>query len=339
MRRFNRWLAAMPRHAWDLFAFLGRPDGITVDRLPSATGFRRVGLSFDRERPPTTPPGDWAAFLAGVQMQPHGCVETWVMAGLCANGVKVFAPTADEFRALSQVEIGVTWGEYRQPFPVLVVVVPDGVFAGPVGNGTGVPVAMTLRHDPANRLFASMLTHDAGPGTIVGNYTWDGDGDTIDEHIGRVAELDPTGGLASPESEMLLVVRRAALNAAMLLVNGGMRAIGPANPEYAAKLESSLTKKHLPEPVRTANAHALRTMPTLYAFDQSVRVFRRETVHADATDPTGVVVSPHWRRGHWARVACGAGRAERRLVFREAVMVNAHLFGGRAADTRVLLTV
>ena len=338
MKRFNRWLATMPRQAWDLFAFLGRPGGLLVEQMPTATGVRQMGFSINPERFPPVPPAEWAALLQDLRDQPHGAVETWVMAGLCAGGVKAFAPTAEEFRALSQVEIGVTWAEYRQPFPTLAVAVPDAAFAGRVSNEMGVPIAMTLRHDPANRLFASVLTHDGGRGTIAGNYSWDGDGDIIDAHIGRVAALDPLGGIGESESESLLVVRRAAMNAALLLVNGGMREIGRTNPEYAAKLESSLKKKHLPEAVRAANAHALRTMPTVYGFDQSVRVFRRETVHADAADPTGVVVSPHWRRGHWARVACGTGRVDRRLVFREAVMVNAHLFGGRAADTTVVLS-
>jgi hypothetical protein len=40
----------------------------------------------------------------------------------------------------------------------------------------------------------------------------------------------------------------------------------------------------------------------------------------------------HWRRGHWARVACGEGRAQRRLAFRKPVLVRADKFPGGAGD-------
>ena len=42
---------------------------------------------------------------------------------------------------------------------------------------------------------------------------------------------------------------------------------------------------------------------------------------------------PHWRRGHWRRVAIGQGRGERRNVWIKPVLVNQHLVSGNTANT------
>ena len=75
----------------------------------------------------------------------------------------------------------------------------------------------------------------------------------------------------------------------------------------------------------------------MYGFDQHIKVYETETTHGTG-DHTGHDVKPHWRRGHWAHQPCGPKGQDRKLIFRPAVLVNSHLFGGKLSDTRVTMT-
>jgi hypothetical protein len=52
-------------------------------------------------------------------------------------------------------------------------------------------------------------------------------------------------------------------------------------------------------------------------------------------DAQGTPKRPHWRRGHWHRVAAGVGRSERKLVFFPAVLINAAKLVGNQ-DNRIV---
>lgn len=39
---------------------------------------------------------------------------------------------------------------------------------------------------------------------------------------------------------------------------------------------------------------------------------------------TGGEMATHWRRGHWANIACGKGRQERQLIWRMPTIINGH---------------
>jgi hypothetical protein len=347
MRRFNEWLNWF-RHpqAWGVYAALTRLPGFR----PFEAGDGRIGIprvSFEemgRACPDVVTMREWVAFLRIIsETTPdgglHGLMESWALSGMAAGGVRVFCPTLPEADALSRVDINVRWPEYRQPYPAFVVAIPDGLFAGPVGE-IGVPSACLLRHDPITRILASVtLGRPRTPG-VINYHSWPEDGGTgdIEDHVKWVKEYGVApGNVTEGEDAAADRCHRIAMNACLLLTNLGFRELGPANPDHARRLADSLKKKALPEAARRANERELRSMPVVYGIDQGVTVFRREDARPEPGEPTGSHVRPHWRRGHWARVACGAGRADRRLVFRHPVLVNAAFFGGTAADTRVVL--
>jgi len=133
--------------------------------------------------------------------------------------------------------------------------------------------------------------------------------------------------------DMTEQVKRACMNACMLLSNAGYHA-NYQNPVWAAKLRSSLGKRKLPESARRANEKALREMPQVVTFSQATRVYRTEPGAARTSDGTaGTTVKAHWRCGHWAHQPCGEGRKDRKLIYREAVLVNADQLTGPANQT------
>lgn len=123
---------------------------------------------------------------------------------------------------------------------------------------------------------------------------------------------------------------RVALNFLMLAA-GNHRLVGPANPAQARTLRERIKrarqdrKKDRLEELRTR----LRRLPSVYTLAQEVRLFDREQPAATPnSDADGTPKTPHWRKGHWRRVAFGAGRTGRKAVFIKPVLVNGHLLPG-----------
>ena len=68
-------------------------------------------------------------------------------------------------------------------------------------------------------------------------------------------------------------------------------------------------------------------------FEQDVVFYKFVKPQTPSPDAEGSMKRPHWRRGHFRRQLCGAGRAERRLVFVRPCFINADHFHGDKADT------
>jgi hypothetical protein len=345
MKRFNAWLNAHTPAMRQMFVALGGLSSMRPLVLPDGSGvaFSQQPINeYLAARPPEIPTARWMMFeklLSEGGEFIQNLVDTWVHSGLWRQGVRVYCPTRQEFIALSQVELQLSWPEYRQPFPVMVVTVPDDLFAQPISSDIGSPAAVICRSDPETRITALSVVGvrpDGSAGaSLWGQYWWAvGATRSIEDHIEGL--LDPVN-VDAAEFDAGEMAKRVAINANLLLTHYGAKRLGSANPSYEAKLTASLAKNHLPESARRANEAALKALPVLYGFDQHVRVFEREDAPASG-DHTGREVRPHWRRGHWAHQVHGPRGSLRKLVFRPAVMVNAHRFGGTPADTRVTLT-
>ena len=354
MRRFNEFLSLTPRRFREgVSAFEGFIGGRfrQYDRPDGSNGLLVAGVPTDVTDPHKPAHWDlpsWRNFVAEVVRSvgrharspddvAQGIVQVWGWAGLWSGGVRAYCPTREEFHALSQVEVRVPWSQYRQPFDTFVVVVPDGVYGAPVSADIGVPVCCVSRVCQVRRV-ASFVMPSVWDGRmradLFGSHWWQsGDDRPIDAYI---ADLPDSTDMTGTESAAVDVIKRVAINANLLLANAGARCVGPANPGHAARLRESLAKKRLPDAARRANEVELKAIPVIYGLDQRVRVYERECSGSDGVG--GWRVRPHWRRGHWANVACGAARAERRLVFRPAVLVHAEQFAGSPADSRVVYT-
>ena len=345
MKGFNRWMNRMQNVAplyraverLGLLKPVAHPGGLIG--MPGMAG---IGKCFEES---STPEGytydQWIGFIrmAIIRAPSRAILETWAIGGLVTQGVRVYCPTVDECNALSQIELNVPWSAYRQPYDTFVVVLPDGFYDRPVRSDGSYPVACICRLDAEACVAAFIVCcadNEKESHSFTGQYVW-ADNPNVDIEDHWAGLLDVPSELTDTEDEARERIKRIAINACLALTHYGCREIGSANPEYAARLEANLHKKRLPESVARANRAALEAIPTVYGFDQHVKVFDRD---GPATGGSGTHdgPKPHWRRGHWAHQAHGPGFSERKLIFRRPVMVNAVRFAGDEAATRVTLT-
>ena len=318
MKRFNRWLAGTVRQRGVFAAAVAQ--GFKATALGGSILFRH---------PLIEPFISLRAAAASEDEFRSGLVEWVVMGRLTLDGVKCVRLSPDQAAVMAATDLTLPWRDYRQPFPAIAVVLPDDFPAA--GPDLPRPSAILLHHDPAAGVLLVAVIGDQSSGDRSMSNTFVlppvGDDDPPDIER-RTTGLDPV------EASAVRSLTRVALNTCLLLTTHGCHHVGKANPGYAAKLRASLDKKKLPPAVRAANERAMRDMPDIYSFAQDIVLSRHEgDTDTVPGDPTGRQMPAHWRRGHWANLACGAGRAERRLHFRPPVMVRADRFAGVPAAT------
>jgi hypothetical protein len=223
---------------------------------------------------------------------------------------------------LEQVPLNIAAADLSQPFPACVVefpadyaerrIIPSPVDAKPVQPG----FVITCQE---NGLLVVLVVLPGARGE------WD-----CFTSMSSRSLLEER--LADPVATPFIPYIRVALNY-LMLATGIARPVGRSEPSRARQLDRQIRKARREHRVDRLHRlrNELRQMPTVYELAQEIRLFDVEPRAADATpEGSGPPTRPHWRRGHWRRVAAGVGRAERRLAFIRPVLVNSHLLGGAA---------
>lgn len=240
---------------------------------------------------------------------------------LLADGPKVLCPTADEFEAMDNVDCRVKLGDFRSPFPALLVRVPGGV-SGRQASATGshrLLKFVIVRHHrfPDGRTLLT-VTVGAGAERSTFFFTKDYEDNLVLSSLKTVPAnyVNPQTDL-TPEYELACrTAALAALNLALLLATYGARLVGPVDPVAYAKHRK---KKDL---ARFAAGDLTRI-----AMPQNV-VLRHPASYTarPGGPPTGATVATHWRRGFFrAKAGYAAARARGEnvpLVFVKPCLVN-----------------
>jgi hypothetical protein len=306
VKRFLKFLSRVPPELREVYRAANRVPCMRPGEVDGKFFFFLRPEELSAGRPPSVAPQAWADVL-GLYAQDgaSGMLEFWILAGLLGGGPRVYSPTREEFESLAHVDNRMPWSVYRQPFETMVVIVPPGVYGSPVSPEFDWPAFAVCRHDPQRRVLGLEIVPARGleRGTaLTTSASWASDSaETIEDHLVRL----PDRGLTAAQSECIHVVRRAVINANMLLTHHGARPLGPADPGRHADLRALLENGN--RAARRAAGRELADLPLVYGFDQHVRVYEVEGAHGPGGE-TGREVRPHWRRGHWANVACGAGR-------------------------------
>jgi hypothetical protein len=341
VKNFNTWLNRCPKIFRDTATAMH--DYLKPYSTPGGIAMPFHQLEAEKLRPTNVPLDAWRHVVKSFVStgDSWGVMDLWAFAGFYRDGIRAYCPTVTEVEALSMVEMRVPWSAYRQPFPTMSVIIPDGLWSGAGSNANlGRPIAVIIRHDPVTNIIAAVVPMIDADGRDTDHLSAHyaarvDDPRTIEEYI---ADLPDDPSLSPTEDKFLNRLIRIAINANLLLTHKGAKPLGYANPGFADRLKKLLTKTRLPQSARAANEDALRMVPLLYGFDQHVRVYEHDSATTDSGNNGGWSVKPHWRRGHWANHPCGVGRTERRLVFRPAVLVNPHLLAGPVSNTRVTIT-
>jgi hypothetical protein len=252
------------------------------------------------------------------------------------SGPKIFRPTAEQCRLLQQMRLNISIADFVSPYDILAIEWPAEFASTKIlemGIDREAPPGAMYRKDRPNQPAVSIVYHVPGRGvmhqlitescaTYIASYGHNAPWPTFEDWMDG----------ASDESE--IEMRRIALAYCMLLDEYGTRRASCADPasEQALRRKAALRSAAKMEAKRE-----LAALPYVYEIDQTP-ILAKVVARAEdlGAEEPGSKKRPHHRRGHYARVACGVGRAERRLIRRPPVFVNGHLFLGSMANTRVI---
>jgi hypothetical protein len=259
-------------------------------------------------------------------------VELYVLGQALAEGPKLFRPTAAECEALEEIEVTVPVSDYAQPFDTFSVEFPPGYMQARAVEGLDLdgrsahyrPVAATVRHEKALGVLLLVVYTDHASGLVLVGILGTTPDTLLEADINR--RLANSG--ASLPAEVVLQQRcsRIALNACLLLMQGGFREAGHAcRAEYIERLRRRNSR---------ADQENLALIPEVYTFAQDVDV-RRAVGPAEAAEfsPTGRQVRPHYRRSHWRMQRHGAGLALVKRLLIPHTLVRRDRFRGDPGDT------
>jgi hypothetical protein len=253
---------------------------------------------------------------------------------LMANGPKAFYPTPRQCEAMQNISLEIPFDMYRQPYPAILVFIPEAARADAAARfpGVRIPFAVIVRHWEG---ICINIENAVGPHfeMVTCTVTRDGGRDSIEECLHRNATLSTVEHAAACWSE------RIALNSALLLTHFPHIA-APADPRAFGKTRALMRRA---DPAERERGRVLNMgQITAVRFAQDVDFWDTAEGHASggpARPYTGEILPPHWRRGHWRReagyAAVVAAGGEPRRIFIRPVLVNAHRFAGDLADTSV----
>jgi len=255
-------------------------------------------------------------------------LECWMCGLMLKNGPKLMRPGAELCRIVSELPINVSCGEYRQPFPVFLIELPDE-FRQECNDRFDFecPRVIKVLHDDAlGHVF--VVWNEQKQICMVPFDMFTPSVETIEERI-HVIPCDHESHVA--------VLLRVALNLSLLLTQYGAAVEGPVAPNEFERQRRNAESRSPRR--RTKAQRQLRRSLNLITFEQDV-VFKNWDESERATSGgDGPPKTPHWRRGHFKRVRIGLGRRETKRIFIPSTFVNGGKFEGDLADTNYRIRI
>lgn len=241
---------------------------------------------------------------------------------LAADGPKLFKPSAAQCLAMERVDVRVPIADYRQPYPALIVELPDDyrhAVAARCSVTAACPRYVFVRHwDAANGGPAFFSFGSIGGDELLYFFQDRHEFPTMEDAL-RTHATRNAGEEAVSEA-----MTRVCVNLCLLLTIHGCRRQS-SNPRELERLRRRADD---------ASVVQRRTHVEFVTLERDVVVRHEVAPKRAAQGGTHASPGPHWRRGHVRNVPCGPGRREKRLVFVPPVFVNAAKFVGDVGDTR-----
>lgn len=245
-------------------------------------------------------------------------VGLWATSMWLIDGPKVFRPTVIQCRAMEQVEVRLNFEDYAQPYPALLVDLPE--------DGKYDPFLYVLAFKSENTLVFNLISRENLNDittTISGWHT----------HCAIEESLQKFDRDCESTHESASRALRVAANSCLALTNHETATgfLFPQEVERDRRFAAEKTERG----ERAKERLPLHAM--LVAFKQTVILHKTIGEATDEHDPTDREVNSHWRRGHWARQPYGPNHSLRKLILRPPVLVRADKFLGETADTTTLM--
>lgn len=247
-------------------------------------------------------------------------------------GPKLLRPTTEQCEALRHVDVKVRLDEYQQPFPSMIVELPDEFRRRLTEEfAWKCPRFVVNYFDERTRYlfsFCETAWQDQGTCNIIAPRRPFSD---IEQALQFTTDKD------GPDLRQGAALQRVACNFALMLTRFGVKESGPLDPKSHCRNQRQ-AKSRKPHKARRAQA-MLDAAFTEIGFEQDVVFYSERRTSNGNSDPTGRVVRTHWRRGHFRRQRHGSGLSETKLVFIRPCLVNAEHFNGDLADTEYRVSI
>jgi len=333
-------------------AWLGRRDWIDFSYSDSfqnrTVSTRPRPLDITPEERAKYPKEHWVKVQEIVDAASFDVVNSFVTMALAksiAGGPKIFQPNYDDCVALEHQECSMTFTDYKQPYPVIIIEVPkqykqrlSQLYQLPQG-----PSHVLVHHDP-KKGFINVHAFYSRQNVVSHITPARSEYQRVEDAITLNKNNDKTkrSGQTNLEFEVAETVQRIAINFCMIMVLAGVRQVGPLDPDHYAKAKKMSSRKDKHH--RELGKKLLDSSLFKIAFiDQKIKLFEEEFIkpRQPRTDGEGTHASPkpHWRKGHYRHQACGPQLTERKLIFVKPVLVMAGFFSGDMSDTQVTYKV
>lgn len=271
--------------------------------------------------------------------------EFWAYCMYLGEGPKVFEPTDDDCTALSDIEAGISFAQYEQPFPAYAVKLPERWSEnhqivksdGSRFTPSGVIIA---HHRESRAIICTVMFREAWQMMTYVLVCEAGSLDTgsVEEALDKMA-IREIGTFQSDGVEALAhKIVRVCVNASLFLMDRGTRVSGPSRPEQRRRLERYVkVAEKAGDTKRLEDArHSLAAEPMrIEMIHQTVTISHSTYGGTERTgrEGQGPEKSPHWRSAHWRMQRVGHGRTEVKRVLVSRCFVRGDRFAGSIADT------
>lgn len=275
------------------------------------------------------------------------------LAKALAGGPKIFRPTPEQCEALQHAEARYSFADYRQPFPVIILEIPQGYkeILKTKYNISNSPQYVLVNHDEKNRFVTVSAFYNHS--NIITHITPDRtEYKTIENSLTqnrdrRRDNIEKPSSESEKEFEAAENVQRLGINFAMMMSLYSVKVAGPLDPSNYKRWEQESNNRRrggdFTTRAKEAQAKLVSAMH-LIQFNQQVSFYDEieENIEvAQSVDIEKLHKSPrsHWRRGHFVMQACGVGHKDRKMIFRKPVLVRAKYFLGNIKDAAVTYTM
>lgn len=341
----------VPQNRIEPLAWLGKTDWIT----PTANGYRRSddtlhALLRQSRRFGRVFAGEVEQIinLSLVERTPDGprpsrrtaYTDLFFMGSkILGSGQKTIQLSQEWCEAFENTELNLSWRDYRQPFPTMVVELPSSYAELKFVPGAGnYPEYVAVHHDAQRNLIVSEIGLPNSQISLILPFRHD---ITIEECLARMLLLSiddvglPTAGVES----LLTPFYRIALNA-MIAMTYGTDWSKLDLTQQQRQTRKTLKIRAGGKDRETAQMARIRLgiMPNFFAFHQTIKAFEESSPPQSPSTTSGSPKKPHWRHGHWRWQAVGKGRKERELIWIQPMLIRADRFGGDLKDTTTTYT-
>lgn len=310
----------------------------------------------------------WRTLREMSQVLEHDTVGTlWynTLSKALAGGPKIFRPTAMQCEALQHSEARFAFKDYKQPFPVIILEIPDA-YREQLKSKYKIdesPKYVFVHHDDKNRFITvssfysknNIITHvtpdrveyETIESSLIKNRTRRKDNLEVSNESVILPNNPNIQGSTDAEFDAAENVQRLGINFAMMMSLYTVKVTGPLDPSnYKIWERDARATRNGGLPTNKAKEARDKLAAALHVveFDQQVSFYdevEEKIEVAQGVDIEALHKSPrsHWRRGHFAMQACGVGRRERKMIFRKPLLVRAKYFLGDVKDASVTYTI